>query len=94
MTLRTRGRVQTVAEFNDIVVREKNGHPIRNSEDLSEAMRNIKNRNSSPLQFINDFEQTSHFSGIQRRRRFIHRHDSKLHRERLGNLDQLPVTDA
>ena len=29
VTLRTRGRVQTVAEFNDIVVREKNGHPIR-----------------------------------------------------------------
>src|SRR5215813_3330825 len=29
VTLRTRGRVQTVAEFGDIVVREKDGHPIR-----------------------------------------------------------------
>jgi len=29
VTLRTRGRVQTVAEFNDIVVRERNGHPVR-----------------------------------------------------------------
>src|ERR671936_1430539 len=29
VTLRTRGRVQTVAEFNDIVIREENGHPIR-----------------------------------------------------------------
>src|SRR4051812_14252582 len=29
VTLRTRGRVQTVAEFGDIVVREKNGHPVR-----------------------------------------------------------------
>ena len=29
VTLRTRGRVQTVAEFNDIVIREKNGHPVR-----------------------------------------------------------------
>src|SRR3954464_15518619 len=29
MTLRTRGRIQSVAEFNDIVVRERNGHPIR-----------------------------------------------------------------
>jgi hydrophobic/amphiphilic exporter-1 (mainly G- bacteria), HAE1 family len=29
LTLRTRGRVQSVAEFNDIVVREKNGHPVR-----------------------------------------------------------------
>src|SRR4051812_34074831 len=29
VTLRTRGRVQTAAEFNDIVVREQNGHPIR-----------------------------------------------------------------
>src|SRR4029077_17699556 len=29
VTLRTRGRVQTVAEFNEIVVREKSGHPIR-----------------------------------------------------------------
>src|SRR4051794_30848110 len=29
VTLRTRGRVQTVAEFNDIVVRERTGHPIR-----------------------------------------------------------------
>ena len=32
VTLRTRGRVQTVAEFNDIVVREKDGHPVRISE--------------------------------------------------------------
>ena len=28
MTLRTRGRVQTVAEFGDVVVRERDGHPI------------------------------------------------------------------
>src|SRR5919198_986834 len=28
LTLRTRGRVQTVAEFGDIVVHEKDGHPI------------------------------------------------------------------
>ncbi len=32
LTLRTRGRVQSVAEFNDIVIREKDGHPIRVSE--------------------------------------------------------------
>src|SRR5437867_7358714 len=32
LTLRTPGRVQSVAEFNDIVVREQNGHPIRVSE--------------------------------------------------------------
>src|SRR5437867_3642974 len=29
LTLRTRGRVQTVAEFGDIVIREKGGHPVR-----------------------------------------------------------------
>jgi HAE1 family hydrophobic/amphiphilic exporter-1 len=29
LTLRTRGRVQSVAEFGDIVVRERGGHPIR-----------------------------------------------------------------
>src|SRR5437762_581621 len=29
LTLRTRGRVQSVAEFNDIVGRQKNGHPVR-----------------------------------------------------------------
>ena len=29
VNLRTRGRVQTVAEFSDIVIREKNGHPVR-----------------------------------------------------------------
>ena len=32
MTLRTRGRVQSVAEFGDIVVRERDGHPIRVSD--------------------------------------------------------------
>src|SRR5438552_179988 len=32
VNLRTRGRVQTVAEFNDIVIREKDGHPVRVSE--------------------------------------------------------------
>ena len=29
VTLRTRGRVQSVAEFNDIVVQQKDGHPVR-----------------------------------------------------------------
>ncbi|HZT77034.1 MAG TPA: efflux RND transporter permease subunit [Vicinamibacterales bacterium] len=29
LTLRTRGRVQSVPEFNDIVVRETSGHPVR-----------------------------------------------------------------
>src|SRR5437899_2578890 len=29
VTLRTRGRVQSVAEFNEIVIRQKAGHPIR-----------------------------------------------------------------
>jgi HAE1 family hydrophobic/amphiphilic exporter-1 len=29
LTLRTRGRVQSVAAFNDIIVRETNGHPVR-----------------------------------------------------------------
>ncbi len=29
LTLRTRGRVQTVAEFNEIVIRQKEGHPVR-----------------------------------------------------------------
>jgi HAE1 family hydrophobic/amphiphilic exporter-1 len=29
LTLRTRGRVQSVQEFNDIVVRQESGHPIR-----------------------------------------------------------------
>jgi len=29
LTLRTRGRVQSVSEFNDIVIRSKNGHPVR-----------------------------------------------------------------
>src|SRR5262245_48148540 len=29
VTLRTRGRVQSIAEFGDIVVREQKGHPIR-----------------------------------------------------------------
>ncbi|HEX7798057.1 MAG TPA: efflux RND transporter permease subunit [Vicinamibacterales bacterium] len=32
LTLRTRGRVNSVGEFNDIVIREKDGHPIRISE--------------------------------------------------------------
>src|SRR5215475_11821518 len=32
VTLRTRGRVNSVGEFNDIVIKEKDGHPIRVSE--------------------------------------------------------------
>src|SRR5256712_939962 len=32
LTLRTRGRVQSVAEFADIFVRERNGHPIRTTD--------------------------------------------------------------
>src|SRR5213592_2085393 len=29
VTLRTRGRIASVAEFDDVVVREKDGHPVR-----------------------------------------------------------------
>jgi len=29
LTLRTRGRVQSIAEFNDLVIRERDGHPVR-----------------------------------------------------------------
>src|SRR3954454_13987704 len=29
VTLRTRGRIQSVVEFNDIVIRQKDGHPVR-----------------------------------------------------------------
>src|SRR6185295_15025695 len=29
VTLRTRGRIQSVTEFNDIVIREQSGHPVR-----------------------------------------------------------------
>jgi HAE1 family hydrophobic/amphiphilic exporter-1 len=32
LTLRTRGRVQTVPEFGDLVIREKEGHPVRLSD--------------------------------------------------------------
>src|SRR5437899_11565369 len=32
VTLRTRGRIAAVSEFNDVVVREKEGHPVRVSE--------------------------------------------------------------
>ena len=32
VTLRTQGRVQTVTEFNDIVVRQNQGHPIKISD--------------------------------------------------------------
>jgi HAE1 family hydrophobic/amphiphilic exporter-1 len=32
LTLRTRGRVNSVGEFNDIVIKEKDGHPVRISE--------------------------------------------------------------
>src|SRR5206468_6336358 len=29
VTLRTRGRIASVTEFNDVIVREKDGHPVR-----------------------------------------------------------------
>src|SRR5216110_3230002 len=37
LTLRTRGRVQTVAEFNDIVIRQKEGHPVRVEDGQADA---------------------------------------------------------
>src|SRR5215217_4956573 len=45
MTLRTRGRIQTITEFNDIVVREVNGHPVRISEVATvEVVDEVKTR--------------------------------------------------
>ena len=56
VTLRTRGRVQTVAEFNDIVVREKDGHPVRvgdvarveDGEADAETIANVERRRHGP----------------------------------------------
>jgi HAE1 family hydrophobic/amphiphilic exporter-1 len=58
VTLRTRGRVQTVAEFNDIVIREKDGHPVRvgdvarvdDSEADAETIANVNGAGTVLLQ--------------------------------------------
>jgi len=58
LTLRTRGRVQSVAEFNDIVVREQNGHPVRivdvahvdDSEAEPETVANVNGTSTVLLQ--------------------------------------------
>src|SRR5689334_19381019 len=58
LTLRTRGRVQTVAEFGDIVVREKDGHPVRvadvarveDSEAEAETVANVNGESTVLLQ--------------------------------------------
>jgi HAE1 family hydrophobic/amphiphilic exporter-1 len=53
LTLRTAGRVQTVAEFGDIVIREKDGHPVRlsdvaSAEDGEAEPQTIANVNGTP----------------------------------------------
>ncbi|MQA30379.1 MAG: hypothetical protein GEU82_11150 [Luteitalea sp.] len=53
LTLRTRGRVQSVAAFNDIVVREKDGHPVRigdvaRVEDGEAESETVANVNGTP----------------------------------------------
>src|SRR5262245_57606756 len=58
LTLRTRGRVQSVAEFNDIVVREKDGHPVRlgdvaqveDGEAEADTLANVSGLDTVPLQ--------------------------------------------
>src|ERR1041385_7795809 len=58
VTLRTRGRVQTVAEFGDIVVRAQQGHPIRiadvatveDSEAEAETVANVNGSGTVLLQ--------------------------------------------
>src|SRR5438034_178045 len=58
VTLRTRGRVQTVAEFTDIVVRQKEGHPVRvgdvarveDSEADAETIANVNGAGTVLLQ--------------------------------------------
>src|SRR5436190_2025997 len=58
VTLRTRGRVQAVADFNDIVVREKDGHPVRigdvarveDGEAESETVANVNGTGTVLLQ--------------------------------------------
>jgi HAE1 family hydrophobic/amphiphilic exporter-1 len=58
VTLRTRGRVQTVAEFGDIIVREKDGHPVRvvdvarveDSEAEAETVANVNGESTVLLQ--------------------------------------------
>jgi HAE1 family hydrophobic/amphiphilic exporter-1 len=58
VTLRTRGRVLSVAEFGDIVVREKEGHPVRvadvarveDGEADAETVANVNGSNTVLLQ--------------------------------------------
>src|SRR5205814_10106485 len=52
VTLRTRGRVQSVADFNDIVVRQMGGHPVRigdvaRSEDGEAEAETVANVNGT-----------------------------------------------
>src|SRR5436305_2525749 len=58
VTLRTRGRVQSVAEFNDIVVRQNQGHPVKISDIAQvedgqadrETIDNVNGTAAGPLQ--------------------------------------------
>ena len=52
MTLRTRGRVQSVQEFNQIVVRQTQGHPITIADVariLSLSQGTVRNHLSSAI---------------------------------------------
>jgi hypothetical protein len=49
----------------------QNSDPIRDAEDFAQTMRNIKNSDSSLLQFLDDCKKPRYFSGIQRCCRFI-----------------------
>jgi HAE1 family hydrophobic/amphiphilic exporter-1 len=58
LTLRTRGRVQSVPEFNDIVIREQDGHPIKigdvaRVEDGEAEPTTVANVNGVPTVLLN-----------------------------------------
>src|SRR5258707_13238791 len=58
LTLRTRGRVQTIAEFGDIVIRQKDGHPVRitdvaSVEDGEAEAKTVANINGASTVLLN-----------------------------------------
>ena len=68
--------------------------PVANREDLFEAMRDINDADTFPLQPTNHLKEIAQLIICQRCRRLIHRQYADVSRKRLCYLNKLPFGDT
>ena len=78
----------------DAPARAQDGHVVAEAEDLVDEMADEQDRDALPLQRGHDLEQPVDLAAGDGRGRLVHDQHARVERQRLDDLDRLPLGDA